>query len=240
MKIALLGYGKMGRAIEALAKKQQISIVATVDIANIHDLNFLSRDNCDVIIEFSGPDSCIKNYYKCFEKDIPVVSGTTGWLSRFDEIKDFVVKNNKSFFYASNFSLGVNLFFEMNRKVAKLMNSFPEFKTSIEETHHVHKLDAPSGTAISVADILVDGLDIYKSWELKASDPDSGVLPVNAKREGEVFGVHKVFYASDFDKICLSHEALSRDGFAAGALMAASFLKGKSGIFSMTDLLSLK
>lgn len=240
MRIALLGYGKMGRAIEALAKKQQFSIVATIDKANIHDIDLLSRGNCDVIIEFSGPDTCVENYYKCFEKDLPVVSGTTGWLSRFDEIKDFVVKNNKSFFYASNFSLGVNLFFEMNRKVSHLMNSYPAFKASIEEIHHVHKLDAPSGTAISIADILVDGLNNYKRWELKASDPDSNVLPVIAKREGEVTGIHKVFYTSEFDTICLSHEALSRDGFAAGALMAASFLKDKSGFFTMTDLIGLK
>ena len=190
----------------------------------------------DVAIEFSTPETAFANITQLLEKRIPVVCGTTGWLHYMPEVKDFVDINNTAFFYASNFSLGVNLFFELNRKLAKLMKEFPDYEVNMTEVHHIHKKDAPSGTALSlVQDILPERKDL-KGWSL---EPEQNKLHIEALREGEVPGTHIVKYQSNLDLIEIKHEAFSRQGFAQGAVIAAEWLQGKKGMFDMKDLLNL-
>ena len=229
MKIALIGYGKMGREIEKAALERGHEIVSIIDIDNPEDFDspaFLS--STDVAIEFTRPESAYANFLKCFERHIPVVAGTTGWLKHFDEIKKTCLEQGQTFFYASNYSLGVNLFFALNRHLAKMMNRFPAYDVHIEDIHHIHKLDAPSGTAITLAD------DIVKNIDRKNRD----TLSIESKREGEVVGTHEIVYDSDADIISIRHEAKSRKGFALGAVLAAEFIHGKTGVFTMDDLLS--
>ena len=230
MKIALLGYGKMGRTIERLAEDRGHEIVLRItdDIAN-NDLQ-----KADVAIDFSIPDAAFKNITTCFKQHIPVVSGTTGWLDRYNEAVAFCERENGSFIYASNFSLGVNLFFELNKKLASLMKKFPQYKVEIEEIHHTQKLDEPSGTAITLADQIIKETD-KKGWKLNGTGEDE--IPIMAKRIGNIPGTHIISYNSSVDSIKIEHEAYSRDGFALGAIIAAEWLQDKKGVFTMKDVL---
>jgi 4-hydroxy-tetrahydrodipicolinate reductase len=236
MKIALLGYGKMGKEIENLALTRHHNIVLTIDAFNLHELTPENLSRADVAIDFSTPDSAFGNIMKCFEGGVPVVCGTTGWLNRFDEVKKKCADLNQTFFYASNFSLGMNLFFALNKYLARLMNPLNDYDVSIREIHHVHKLDAPSGTAITLANDLIALVDRKKKWELnQASEPSA--LKITAVREDEVPGTHIVTYESDVDSIEITHLAKSRRGLALGAVMAAEFIKGKKGVYSMQDMM---
>lgn len=241
MKIALLGYGKMGQAIERIAKSRGHEIVLIVDENN--------RDRCidadlrqaDVAIEFTMPGVAVDNYEWCFKNRVPVVSGTTGWLARWEEVKNLCATLEGCFFYASNFSIGVNLFFRLNRQLASMMSRFKDYKVFVEETHHIHKLDAPSGTAITLAEGIIDQHENYSSWKLAEKGLSGEVVPITAKREGEVPGIHAVTYKSSVDEIEIRHSAYSRDGFAKGAVIAAEFLQGKQvGFYGMEDLLKFE
>ncbi|GHT50788.1 4-hydroxy-tetrahydrodipicolinate reductase [Bacteroidia bacterium] len=230
MKIALIGYGKMGREIEKIALQRGHEIVCIIDIDNQKDFDsteFLF--SAEVAIEFTRPETAFANYQKCFERNIPVVAGTTGWLEHLDEVKKECKKNNQTFFYASNYSIGVNIFFAVNKQLAKIMNQFPQYDVSMEEVHHIHKLDAPSGTAITLAE------DVVKNIGRKSLEN----LPVRSIREGEVPGIHEVIYESEADSIRIKHDAKNRTGFALGAVLAAEFTKGKTGFLTMNDLLKL-
>ncbi len=237
MKIALIGYGKMGKEIEKIAKKRGHSISSIIDQNNTKD--FTSDDflNSDVAIEFSRPESAVSNYKSCFKNNIPVVSGTTGWLEQFDEISSLCKENNQAFFYASNFSLGVNIFFEINKKLAKLIDTIDGYDVSINEIHHIQKLDAPSGTAISIAEQIIDHLNHKKSWALDSNIKSK--INITAQRIADTPGTHTVKYESEIDEITIEHKAKNRKGFALGAVLAAEYLKNRKGIFNMQDLLNL-
>ncbi|MFP4663611.1 MAG: 4-hydroxy-tetrahydrodipicolinate reductase [Bacteroidales bacterium] len=239
MKLAIIGYGKMGKIIESLAIERGHDIVAILDKQNASDVNSEKFAQADAAIEFTEPESALDNFLACFRQNVPVVSGTTGWLDMYETVVQECKKQNGAFFYASNFSIGVNILFEMNRKLASLMDRFPQYKAMIEETHHIHKLDAPSGTAISLAKDLVLENSKLHSWKRSEDKPDENSLPVKSLREGEVFGEHAVQYESDVDIIELKHKAKNRKGFALGAIMAAEFIQNKKGIFSMKDMLSI-
>lgn len=238
MKIALIGYGKMGKAIEAIAKDRGHEVVLTIDVANQKDLTKENLKKADIAIEFTIPASAINNYKICFSAGVPVVSGTTGWLNHKDEVLNEMEKHNGTFFYASNFSLGVNLFFALNRKLAELMKDRSEYDISMEEVHHTQKLDAPSGTAITLAEDLFDIHPAKKSWTLEQPKSDDE-MHIEAIREGEVPGIHRIKYESDIDYIKIEHSAKSRQGFALGAVLAAEYSADKKGLVSMKDLLNL-
>lgn len=234
MKIALLGYGKMGQTIEKLASDRGHEIVARVSSPD----DFTLAD-AEVAIDFSVPSSAVTHLTKCFEAGIPVVSGTTGWLDAFGEMVKFCKEKNGAFIYASNFSVGVNLFFEFNKKLAELMARHTSYQVDMTEIHHTQKLDAPSGTAITLAEEIIEQTD-YTGWELKEEQHISkSHIPISSKREGSVPGTHIINYKSDIDTITLTHEAHSRQGFALGAVIAAEWLLDKEGIFTMRDVLSL-
>lgn len=240
MRIALLGYGKMGKMIERIAVERGHEVVLIVDESNRTSVTDEELKQADVAIEFTMPAVAVDNYKWCFDNGIPVVSGTTGWLEKWEEITAYCRERGGSFFYASNFSIGVNLFFHLNRYLAKLMNGFADYQVFIEETHHIHKLDAPSGTAITLAEGILDNHSGYRSWQLAQGEAMPGeVVPVTAKRIGEVPGTHVVNYKSSVDKIEIRHEAFSREGFARGAVLAAEFLKGKTGVYGMEDMLAM-
>jgi len=238
MKIALIGYGKMGKTIEAFGTKQAYTFPLIIDMDNPGDLNPENVKGLDVAIEFSAPGAAPGNILKCIELGLPVVSGTTGWNEHMDKIMKACIEKDGAFFYASNFSIGVNILLAMNRKLASIMDKFPEYRVSMEETHHIHKLDAPSGTAITLAEGIIEQLGSCKSWSLKNND-DPSEIHIKSIREGEVKGIHKVRYDSPIDSISISHEAKSRDAFASGVLLAASFMRGKKGTFGMSDLLNI-
>ena len=229
MKIGIIGYGKMGKAIEKVAidRGHLISF-------KTNDFNLNLIKDVDVTIEFSTPESAFTNIKNCIDTNVPVVSGTTGWLEDLDDIKKLCDKKNGSFLYASNFSLGANLFFELNKKLAHLMSDKNQYKTSIDETHHINKLDKPSGTAITLADDIISN-SRYKNWELDSNSKDK--ININSFREKEVNGVHKVVYSSENDIISIKHEALNRNGFALGAVISAEWLVNKKGCFSISDML---
>lgn len=251
MKIALIGYGKMGHEIENIARERGHDIVCTIDMNEDEKFSSDSFKSADVAIEFTSPKSALNNYRKAFEAGVPVVSGTTGWLEHIEEIKEECNNNGKTFFYASNFSLGVNIFFALNNYLSKLMNSFPDYDIRMEETHHIHKLDAPSGTAITLAEAIVSNIDRKNSWTLENNadttkdekavsspvDASEDKLKIKSYREGEVPGIHTVTYDSEADSIRITHEAKSRKGFALGAVLAAEFTKGKKGFLGMKDML---
>jgi 4-hydroxy-tetrahydrodipicolinate reductase len=239
MRIVIIGYGKIGQFVEKIAIERNHEIVLVIDKHNVNYLSDLKRFNPDVAIEFTGPDSAFNNYIDCFNAGIPVVSGSTGWLNKFDDAVNYCKKKDCGFFYASNFSIGVNLFFELNKHLALLMKSYSNFDVSLEETHHIHKLDAPSGTAISLLNDILKINDFYSGYSLDKTDNQS-IIPVEAKRIGEVPGIHKVKYESETDFIEIAHSAKSRQGFAIGAVMAAEFMCGRKGIYSMNDLIKLK
>jgi 4-hydroxy-tetrahydrodipicolinate reductase len=234
MKIALLGYGKMGKTIEEIAKKRGHKVVLKIsDDIEHHDF---SEKDIDVAIDFSVPKAAFKNITTCFKNNIPVVSGTTGWLDDYEKARGICKKENSAFIYASNFSLGVNVFFELNQKLAGMMQGLEDYSVNIEEVHHLQKLDAPSGTAITLAQQILAENSKLKGWQLEDADEDE--IPIHAKREENVPGTHTVTYESDIDKIEIKHTAKSRQGFALGAVVAAEYLKDKTGIFTMKDVLS--
>jgi 4-hydroxy-tetrahydrodipicolinate reductase len=238
MKIALLGYGRMGREIEKIALERGHQIVLIIDADNLGELTPTNLSHADVAIDFSTPASAVSNVLTCFQAGVPVVCGTTGWLDRMDEVRQDCLSQNQTFFYASNYSLGVNLLFAVNRYLAGLMNRITDYEVSVKEIHHIHKLDAPSGTAISIANDLVAGLDRKTAWKINESG-DPTVIGINAVREGEVPGTHFVTWNSEVDTIEISHIAKSRKGFAQGAVMAAEYIQGKKGMFTMSDLLGI-
>lgn len=233
MKIALIGYGKMGKTIEKLATDKGHEIVYKSSLNSKEG----ELKDAEVAIEFSTPNSVIENLKECFKLRIPVVCGTTGWMDSFEEITQACKEKNGSLLYASNFSLGVNIFFHINKILAKVMEDFPEYNLKIEETHHTEKLDAPSGTAISLAKDILPFRD-KTHWSLDKETAHS--IPIYASRESEIKGTHTVTYQSEIDSLCIKHEAHSRKGFALGALLAAEWLKDKKGVYHMNDVLQLK
>jgi 4-hydroxy-tetrahydrodipicolinate reductase len=238
MKVALIGYGKMGKTIEKILIERGHSIVSVIDVDNQEDFQSDTFKSADVAIEFSFPSAAFGNYLKCFAANIPVVAGTTGWLEHLEEIKTICEKENKTFFYAPNFSLGVNIFFAVNTYLAKLMNNFPQYDVSLSETHHIHKLDAPSGTAITLAEGIFKQIDRKKQWTLEKTNRPSA-LHIEAIREGEVPGIHEITYESEADLIQIKHSSKSRMGLALGAVLAAEFTAGKKGFLGMNDMIQL-
>jgi 4-hydroxy-tetrahydrodipicolinate reductase len=232
MKIALLGYGRMGKSIEAIAidRGHSISLKVSDDTS---DYNFA---NADVAIDFSVPSVAVFNIKKAIDAGVPVISGTTGWLEQYDEILEYCKVTNGAFLYASNFSLGVNIFFEINKKLSQLMAKVDGYTTEIEEIHHTKKLDAPSGTAITLAEGIIENTN-YKNWTL--DEPKSDEIQIDAKRIENVPGTHEVDYDSEIDSISIKHTAHSRQGFAMGAVIAAEWIKDKKGVFSMKDVLNI-
>ncbi len=236
MKIGLVGYGKMGREIEKIAIERGHVISLVIDMDNPGDMTPENLRGCDAVIEFTVPQSAVGNYLACFEAGVPVVSGTTGWLSRKDEVYEACSRLDGTFFYASNFSVGVNLFFELNRKLAELMAGQPGYQPGLKEIHHTRKLDAPSGTAITLADDLVRLSPGVTGWK---SGPGAvpGELEIISERTGDVPGIHTVSWESTDDVIEITHSAKSRRGFALGAVLAAEFCLNHRGILNMSDLL---
>lgn len=233
MKIALLGYGRMGKAIEKIAVARGHEIVLKIDV----DTKEYDISIADIAIDFSIPNSAFTNITNCFKNGVPVVSGTTGWLDKYDDAAAICNKNNGGFISATNFSLGVNIFFELNEQLAKMMANLNEYSISMEEIHHTKKLDEPSGTAITLAEGVIKNTS-KSNWELNKTTNENNI-PVIAKRIPEVPGTHSVSYASTIDTIDIKHTAHNRQGFALGAVVAAEWLVGKSGIFSMKDVLGL-
>jgi 4-hydroxy-tetrahydrodipicolinate reductase len=239
MKIALIGYGKMGHTIERMALGRGHEIVLQVTSANKHEIDAKHLAKADVAIEFSTPASAPGNVLNCLSAGIGVVSGTTGWNDRLEEAKAKARQQQAAFLHASNFSIGVNLFFEVNKLLASLMNSQPQYKVSINETHHIQKKDVPSGTAITLAEQIIHHLHHKQSWALNDMNEKES-LPIFSHRVGDVPGTHSVTYASVIDDITIAHAAHSRDGFALGAVLAAEFIKGKVGVFEIKDVLGIK
>mgnify|MGYP001611129081 FL=1 len=231
MKIALVGYGKMGKIIDEIATQRNHEIVARLNESPTSE----NLNNADVVIEFSNPEVAFNNIKTCLENNIPVICGTTGWLDQKPEIEKIAAENNTAFLYGSNFSLGVNLFFALNEKLADLMKNFPEYNVQLEEIHHTHKKDAPSGTAISLAEGIIKNDQRFEGWKLdETKEKELGIFAI---REDEVPGTHSVFYKSSVDEIEIKHTAYSRNGFALGAVIAAEWIQGKTGNFSMKDVL---
>ena len=232
MKIALVGYGKMGKIIDEISQSRGHEVVARLK----ETPNRESLKDADVVIEFSNPEAAFENIKVCLENKIPVICGTTGWLDKKPEIERIAVEQNSAFLYGSNFSLGVNLFFAINEKLAKLMNNVDEYQCQLEEIHHIHKKDAPSGTAISIAEGIIENSK-YEAWKLdETKDKELGIFAI---REDEVPGTHSVFYRSEVDEIEIKHTAFNRNGFALVAVIAAEWIVGKQGVFSMKDVLGL-
>jgi len=235
MKLALIGYGKMGKEIEKIAEKRGHEIVLVIDQDNADLVSANDLKKADVAIEFTTPVTVLDNIQKCFDADLPIVVGTTGWYDHFEKIKKNCVSNKKSLFYASNFSLGVNLFFKVNKYLAELMNKYPEYDVCMEEIHHIHKLDKPGGTAITLAEQVISNIDRKNKWSI--DDKNADTLFIDDKREGEVPGTHIIKYKSAIDDIEIMHKAHNRQGFALGSVVAAEFLKGKKGIYTMSDII---
>jgi len=238
MKIALIGYGKMGKAIEEIAVQRGHQIVLKIDISNQHEFTAENLAKADVAIEFTGPHSAFDNLMKLMSWQVAVVSGSTGWLEKFDQVVDACKQNNSAFLYASNFSVGVNIFFEINKRLAALMASHPSYDVKMTETHHTQKLDAPSGTAVTLAEQVLENISRKKHWiKYAATQPEE--LEITCKRIDPAPGTHSVLYTSAIDDIEIIHTAHNRTGFATGAVLAAEFIKGKKGIFSMKEVLGL-
>jgi 4-hydroxy-tetrahydrodipicolinate reductase len=238
MKIALIGYGKMGKAIEQIALQKGHEIVLKIDLDNSNELTEKNLRQCDVAIEFTGPQTAVQNIYKCFEAGIPLVCGSTGWLEKLEEVKKACVEKNAGFLYASNYSIGVNIFFELNRRLAELMEHQHSYNVSVEEIHHTEKRDSPSGTAITIAEQILQNISRKKQWVNHPSE-DAEDITIISKRIDPAAGTHSVKYYSDIDDIEIIHTAHNRQGFAAGAVLAAEFMKGKTGLYSMKDVLGL-
>lgn len=238
MNIALIGYGKMGHAIEAVALKRGHKVVLKITSSNKNELNADMLREVDVAIEFTRPDAALEHTLICINAGVPVVCGTTGWNNDLAIAKEAAVALNGAFLQASNFSVGVNIFFEVNKLLARLMTGHGEYKVAVEETHHTQKKDAPSGTAITIAEQIADNMDGVDGWAL-AADATNGQLPITAHRVENVPGTHVVTYSSTIDELQLTHTAHNRDGFAQGAVLAAEFLVGRKGVFTMKDVLGI-
>lgn len=241
MKLALIGYGKMGREIARIASERGHQIGLIITKTNKNEISEIK--STEVAVEFTNPDAAVDNIFACVKAGIPVISGTTGWSQKIKEVEAFVKENNGSLIHASNFSLGVNIFLELNRKLASLMKGFPAYKISMEEIHHTKKLDAPSGTAISLANDILGIHPYYKNW-IKQDDQNNGSngdagIPISSVREGNVPGTHVVKYDSPIDSIEIKHTAHNRSGFALGAVIAAEWIKGKKGVYTMRDVLGI-
>ncbi len=234
MKIALIGYGKMGKTIENIAVQRGHNIVLRLDVNNPEDFNRLKE--ADVAIEFTRPESAFGNLKHCIEAQVPVICGTTGWLAHYNEVSKLCQSNETAFFYASNYSIGVNIFFEINRRLAAIMDNYPMYDIKMEEIHHTQKLDAPSGTAITLAQGIFENVERKRNW---VCNTEGGVddLAITAKRVDPAPGTHIVSYDSAIDTIEISHTAHSREGFATGAVLAAEWILGRKGVFSMKDML---
>ncbi len=237
MKIAIIGYGKMGKEIATIAKSRGHEISLIVDVDNADELNSKNLELIDVAIEFSSPKSVKQNIITCVENNTPVVSGTTGWLGDWDEVIELCQQHEGGLFYASNYAVGVNILFAINAKLASIMDVFPQFEVSMEETHHIHKLDAPSGTAITLADEIIKNIERKSTWTL--ATPGESKIPIAVKRVGEAKGFHSVTYESSQESITISHNSKTREGLATGAILAAEFLAGKTGVYGMNDMLKL-
>lgn len=236
MKIALIGYGKMGQTIEKIAIDRGHEIVAIIDINNLHDFESDAFKSADVAIEFTRPDVAEGNIRKAFAANVPVVCGTTGWGEKIEAIKELVKTQNQTLFWSSNFSLGVNIFFAVNKHLAKIMNQFPDYNVAMTEIHHTQKLDAPSGTAITLAEGILQNLDRKTCWVDEVQKKDSDIA-IKAIRQGQVPGTHIITYESTVDSITITHEAKNRQGLALGAVIAAEFTAGKKGFLGMDNLL---
>lgn len=260
MKIALIGYGKMGHMIEQIAKDRGHEISVVIDTDNEADIDSKAFRKSDVAIEFSTPSSAVNNILKCFSAGVPVVCGTTGWMDSLPAVKSVCESGKGALFYSSNYSIGVNLFEAVSRYLTKIMNGYPQYSPSMEEVHHIHKLDHPSGTAITIAEEIIQESDKVKEWKEPAEatetedapTPNEGTLYISHRREGEVPGIHSVTWDSPQDTITISHSAKSREGFALGAVIAAEWLgekchkfsvgpikigSGQTGFFTMKDML---
>ncbi|MFI3305215.1 MAG: 4-hydroxy-tetrahydrodipicolinate reductase [Rikenellaceae bacterium] len=236
MKVAIVGYGKMGREIEKILVGRGHTVPLIIDMNNAADLNAENLANVDVAIEFTTPHTAYANLKTCIESGTPVVSGTTGWLDRYEELKSLCEERGSALFYASNYSLGVNLMFRINKQLAALMNKFDGYSVEVEEIHHIHKLDAPSGTAITIAEGLIEELDTIESW-VNDNVPAPNEVEIKSVREGEVPGTHTVTYESADDVLELKHTIKNRSTLAYGAVVASEFLCGKVGVYSMEDML---
>jgi 4-hydroxy-tetrahydrodipicolinate reductase len=236
MKIALIGYGKMGKAIEEIAVAKGHTIVLRVSRDNKEDNTVDKLRTADVAIEFTGPESAYDNIIRCLDAGVPVVSGSTGWLTRMAEVRAYCTAKNGAFLYASNFSVGVNLFFELNKQLAALMIDHPEYEPRITEIHHTQKRDAPSGTAITLAEQLLEKIHRKKGWVNHISD-NLDELEIVSERVDPAPGTHTIAYESDIDTITITHTAHNRRGFASGAVLAAEYIAGKKGIYEMSDVL---
>jgi 4-hydroxy-tetrahydrodipicolinate reductase len=233
MKIALFGYGKMGKEIEQIALQRGHEIVLKINEGEQYDISI-----ADIAIDFSVPNAALSNIVSCFKNNVPVISGTTGWLDDFDKAIDVCKENNGSFIYASNFSIGVNIFFELNKQLAKMMSSQEEYSINVEEIHHTKKLDTPSGTAITLAEGIINNTS-KRDWQLKETQVNAGTIPIEAKRILDVPGTHIISYESQIDSIEIKHTAHNRKGFALGAIIAAEWLNHKIGIYTMKDVLNI-
>ena len=237
IKIGLIGYGQMGRVLEATARDRGHEIVFIIDAENREEMTPDLLRQANVALEFTHPDAAFGNISSCLKAGVPVVSGTTGWLHRMGEVRELCEQHQCGLFHASNFSLGVNLFMALNERLAGLMNRYPQYKPRLEEIHHTRKADAPSGTAIALINQLIEKIDRIDNWSRELI-PDPRQVPVTSIREGQVTGIHEIHFTSSEDTIMIRHEAFNRQGFAIGAVLAAEFMPGKRGIFSMKDLLS--
>ena len=234
MKLALIGYGKMGKTIERIAKERGHEIVCIIDIDNRADFDSDAFRSAEVAIEFTAPTAAYNNVTAALAQGVKVVSGSTGWTDRLPEIKALCDNKGASFFYSSNYSIGVNIFFALNKYLAKIMNQFPQYDPNLEEVHHVHKLDAPSGTAITLAEGIVDNLDRKERWGLHETKPE--VLRIDDIRRGEVPGIHSITWDSEADFIKITHSAYSRKGFALGAVLAAEYTNEHEGLLTISDM----
>lgn len=235
MKISLIGNGKMGKAVVELAQQKGHELIDIFDVDNINELTIKNLQKANVVFEFTQPEAAFDNISLCLDASVPCISGTTGWLDKIEIIKKRCFEEQKTFFYASNFSIGVNILFDINKKLAKIMNNYSNYNVSIEETHHIHKLDAPSGTAIYLAEQIISEIKNKTKWKL--DDATKEEILIKAIREAEVPGEHVVNYDSDVDFIEIKHSAKNRQGLAYGALLAAEFVVNKKGFYTMQDLL---
>jgi len=238
MNIVIIGYGKMGKMIESIAVERGHQIILKIDVDNLDEFTQENLEKAQVAIEFTKPETAFANITRCIEFGVPVVSGSTGWFNRLEEVKHFCTERAGSMLCTSNFSIGVNIFFEINRQLARIMNHYPDYSADIEEIHHTQKLDAPSGTAITLAEGVINEIPHIKKWELDGSNL-TDTLPIRAIRKENVPGTHSVKYSSKIDNIEIIHTAHSRKGFALGAVFAAEYIHDKKGIFSMKDVMKI-
>ena len=238
MKIALLGYGKMGKEIESIAIERGHSIELKINAQNLDELNGDSLNKCDVAIEFSTPDNAIHNILRCFDASTPVIVGTTGWYNDFDHVKNKCLQTDSTLIYATNFSIGVNIFFKLNQQLAKVMNHHKQYQPAINEIHHTQKLDAPSGTAITLGEGIISEVESKKTWVNHPSE-HANELEITSERINDVPGTHEITYQSAIDDLSIKHTAHNRKGFALGAVVAAEWSIGKKGIYTMSDVLNV-